>query len=277
MSQKIYSKITNQILEKLQNGVVPWKRGWTTGRPRNIASGRYYRGINILTLALAPHTSSWWGTYKQITSRGGVVKKGSKGYPVCFWKMQEVKDKLTQKTREIPFIRLSTVFNREQTEGLSDDLYLEPHEIKDNYTIPSCEEVIDSYLSKTNPPSVHLEGHQPYYSPQTDVVNVPKLENFSGPHEFYSTFFHELIHSTGHKSRLDRDLSSRFGTHSYSKEELVAEIGACFLCGVTQIENKTIDNSAAYIKGWIAALKNDPQLIVQAASKAQKAADFIYQ
>lgn len=272
MSKKIYAMITNQIIQKLEQGTIPWKNPFTNGFPVNWLTQKPYRGINLLLL-----DSGEYATYKQIQDAGGSVKKGEKGRFVVFWKMLEVvgEDQENKDNKKlIPLLRYYKVFKvGEQTEGIKPKR-IEKKESEIN-PIEQAEAIIKGY---NNPPTFTDKSKAAYYRWIDDVVNVPPVKDFDNIHHYYSVFFHELVHSTGHKDRLSRsgvvDYNG-FGTERYSKEELIAEIGAAMLCGLTEIENYTLDNNVAYIKSWLSALENDNTLIVQAAQHAQKAADYI--
>lgn len=282
MGTDVYTIVTNRIIEALEKGAIPWKKTWTgAGLPTNLASGRAYRGINVLSLWLAAeacgYSINYWVTYKQCDKLGGHVKKGEHGTPVVFWNWID-KDvtstdsqgiELTE-MRRIPFIRYYMVFNTEQTE----ELELPETDAKPFDSIDACEQVVDGYESC--PPIKH-GGGMAYYKPSTDVVQMPHKETFDASESYYVTLFHELVHSTGHKSRLDRaDFLSYFGSDDYSKEELVAEMGAAFLAAETGIAIQTVENSAAYIQGWLSKLRDDRKLIVHAGQAAQKATDLIH-
>src|SRR5699024_10281549 len=230
-----------------------------------------YRGINTMLL-----DGGEYATFKQIKEAGGKVKKGEKSHMVVFWKLTkfENEDEKTGEKEEktVPLIRYYRVFKvGEQTEGI------EPKQQEvayDHDPIEEAENIIKNYM---NCPDYTFNSGRAYYQPSMDVVNVPPMKDFDQIEEYYSTFFHEITHSTGHKSRLNRDgiiEMNGFGSESYSKEELVAELGASMLCGVAGINNEIIDNSAAYIQSWLKALKNDKTLIVTASQQAQKASDY---
>ncbi|MFD1362787.1 ArdC family protein [Lentibacillus salinarum] len=269
MSKKVYEIVTNQIIKKLEEGTVPWKKPWNGGVAVNWVTQKPYRGINTMLLS-----GGEYATFKQIQQAGGKVKKGEKSHLVVFWKMIEVDDEENeQETKTIPLLRYYRVFEvGEQVEGL------ERKRIEEKFQhdpIEEAEAVKENYIN--SPTYTHLPG-EAWYKPFDDHINVPPKEDFPNIHEYYSTLFHEMIHSTGHSDRLNRKgvvQHNRFGSENYSKEELVAELGASMLCGVTGINNETIDNSASYIQSWLRALKNDKTLIVQASQQAQKACDHI--
>lgn len=271
---KVQDVITNRIIEKLEEGTIPWQRPWTSGEfPKNLISKKEYRGINTFMLSCAGYASPYWATFKQISGLGGKVKKGEHGYPVIFWTWLNNKSD-AENERKIPFLRYYSVWNVEQTEGIDPAKIPSAVVINDNERLEMCENVLKNMPLK---PEIKHIDNRAYYSPVLDFVNMPKMETFKDSENYYSVVFHELTHATGHKSRLARkDFDGNcFGSDSYSKEELVAELGAAFLCGICGIERKTIDNSAAYIQSWIKKLKNDKQLIISASGLAQKSTDYI--
>ncbi len=274
-----YQRITDHIVTLLETGTVPWHKPWNaeTGMPKNLASGKPYRGINIFMLGTQHYTSPWWLTFKQCKDRGGRIKKGGKSTPVVFWKVSEYTSQDTdsgeEEIRKGFLLRYYNVFNVEQCEGIE----YPPTEIVHNdiQPIDACERIV---VSMPDAPVIADICQQAFYSPGLDIINMPPRYLFSSAEEYYSTLFHELTHSTGHEKRLNRkslaDIMS-FGDTNYSKEELCAEMGAAYLCGIAGIENRTIDNSAAYIDGWLSKLRHDPKVLVQAAAQAQKAVDSI--
>jgi len=272
---KVYEIITDQIVKKLSEGDVPWHKPWQGGdSPRNLVSGKPYRGINVFLLALQPYASTYWLSFKQCKARGGNVKKGEKGSMICFYKTvkgERENKKGEKESTTFPLLRYYYVFNVEQCEGVE---YPKPVFKEPGERIAECERVVEGMPQK---PELKFEEQRAFYNPNFDFVNMPKYESFGKVEEYYSTLFHELAHSTGHDTRLKRKNFSCnfFGDHNYSHEELVAEMTAAFLCGRTGIERVTLDNSAAYIKSWTGKIKADPKLIITTASQAQKAADFI--
>ena len=271
---KVYDIINQRITDLLEQGTIPWHKPWNVqaNYPKNLISKKEYRGINIFILASSPYSSPYWMTFNQIQSKGGHVVKGEKSMPVIFWKWLDRKEN-DPVTGKIPMLRYYNVFNLDQTEGI---IAPDPEETTtDHQPLPLPEDVFQNMPLR---PELKFGGNRAYYSPTLDYVQLPHLSSFEGPEEYYNTLFHEITHATGHQSRLARKSilePSYFGSHEYSKEELVAEMGAAFLSGYCGTENRTLENSAAYIQGWLKALKNDKTLLVQAASMAQKAADFI--
>jgi antirestriction protein ArdC len=274
MSDKIYTMITEKIQEELEKGNVPWRKPWAglEGMPKNMVSKKEYRGINIFLLACQTYVSPYWLTLKQANDLGGKVKKGEKSTPVIFWNWVKKVNEETGKVDKIPFLRYYRVFNLEQCEGIeSPDLPIVNNPFS---PLEQCETVAKNMPKK---PEIVHERQIACYNPVSDKVNMPRPETFDGNSEYYSTLFHELTHSTGHKDRFNRPEmgTSFFGSHDYSKEELTAEMGAAFLCGFCGIETSTIENSAAYIRGWLTKLRSDAKMVIQAAAKAQKAVDYI--
>ena len=276
----IYQHVTNRFITSLEEGVVPWRKPWggVGGFYKSLSSGNPYRGINQILLAVAGddgYTSPWWGTYQEIARREGQVRKGEKSTQIVFWgkaKSKEVNPKTGNKD-EYFLMRYFNVFNAEQAEGLV--LPVDETEEVHHDPIETAEAIAEGYPS---PPSKRVGGDRACYSPSSDTITVPDHSAFDVNEEYYSTLFHELAHSTGHETRLKREGITdfdAFGSHQYSKEELVAEIGAAFLCAHAGIEQETLDNSTSYINSWLSRLKNDKRMVVQAAQQAQKAADHI--
>jgi antirestriction protein ArdC len=267
-----YQIVTDRILEQLEKGTVPWRKTWAAPgmEPTSLVTGKPYRGINWFLLQCAPYASPEWLTYKQAKAFGGVVKKGESGWPVFFWRTYEAENKSTGR-KEVRFVaRYYTVFNVAQCEGLELPR-LEPRsEFVPNV---SAESIVSGY----DGPAI-IEGPQPLYRPRTDSVEMPPATCFDDTDAYYATLFHELVHSTGHTTRLDRfgaDAGhAAFGSSEYGKEELVAEMGAAFLAARTGVRGTT-ENSAAYIAGWLKTIRGDKRLVVTAATAAQKAVDFI--
>ena len=281
MKATVYDVITDRILEKLEAGTVPWHKPWKggdAGMPRNLKSMRAYRGINVFLLSCAGYGSPHWLTFRQAAQLGGSVRKGEKGFPVVFWKWPEKAGDNPGRDDRVqargPLLRYYTVFNVAQSDGI-DDPDAGDVPTRTFCPIEACERVV---ATMPDPPRRVFGEARAYYRPSEDLVNLPPAELFDSDEELYSTLFHELVHSTGHSKRLSRPSVTDavlFGSHAYSKEELVAEMGAAFLCGHAGIETATLDNSAAYIASWLDKLKNDKCLVVHAAAAAQKAADHI--
>lgn len=277
---KAYEVITERIIEKLNAGVVPWHQPWSgpsRQMPANYVTRKQYRGLNIFLTAMQGYDCPYWLTFKQCEERGAFVKKGEKGTPIVFWKMFErstTNEKGESEIEHIPMMRYYTVFNLRQT-SLGDEYNPGKVDTKDNNILASCEKVIAEYHLA---PTIQHEEQRAYYRPSSDLINMPLFNTFSSPEEYYSTLFHEMTHSTGHAERLNRYAEQKnhnFGSQDYSKEELIAEMGSAMLCGHAGIENKTIDNSAAYIHSWLRNLQDDKKMVILAAAKAQRSCDYI--
>jgi antirestriction protein ArdC len=277
----VYEIVTERIVTLLNQGTIPWQKPWTTGGknllPRNLVSGKAYRGVNVFLLHAMNYSSPYWLTFKQAQQLGGNVRKGEKACPVVFWKWLEGTDEKTGEKKRIPFLRYYSAFNATQCEGIE---FPKPEATARQHNPIETAEKIVANMPKL--PPVQHGGDRAAYSPALDLVLMPAPETFRTGEHYYSVLLHELTHATGHQSRLNRKGVagsegewSAFGSTPYAKEELVAEMGAAFLCGHAGIVERTIDDSAAYIAGWLERLKEDNRLIVQAAAQAQKAADYI--
>jgi antirestriction protein ArdC len=268
----VYALVTNRIIELLEAGTVPWRQPWTSkGVPRNLLTKRPYQGVNVLLLNALPFEHNLFLTWKQIKTIGASVNKGEKGHIVVFTKMIEVPEGTEMKKKF--FLRYYKVFNVAQTSGINAALLPPEDYVFDKIT--TCDLIVEGM---PNPPMIMPGGEQASYTPGTDIVAMPPIKSFNGAEPYYSVLFHELIHSTGHESRLKRkEVVEKivFGSESYSLEELVAEIGACYLKSYSGIMEKGFDNSVAYIQHWLEVFKNDKRMIVYASSKAQKAVDYI--
>lgn len=269
---KVYEIVTEKIVSKLKEGVVPWRKPWDEMPAVNWKSQKPYRGVN--TLLLEPGE---YATFNQVKKAGGHVKKGEKSHLVVFWKMVEVEDEESEEggeTKTIPLLRYYNVFNiKTQCEGIESK---RAEERREQDPLEEGEKIKRGYKDS---PQVSEAPGRASYNPSEDTIRIPEKEDFSKVEEYYSTLFHEMVHSTGHETRLNRKEVTKkqiaFGDEDYSREELVAEIGAAMLCGVCGIENETIENSASYIQAWIERLENNKKMVVWAASRAQKAADYI--
>jgi antirestriction protein ArdC len=271
-----YEAVTARIIEALEKGVCPWRKPWAS-EYYNAKTGHRYRGLNVPVLAVSGFSDPRWMTYRQAFEMGGHVRKGEKGTIVMFWKLMRAKEDGTQaegeKAKVFPVIKTYAVFNVEQIDGLT----LPPVRTFEHQPLEEAEAMVQAMPKR---PGIEHGGQRAFYSPSRDFVGIPTPESFESPEAYYSTLFHELTHSTGHSSRVNRftaaDYSAKFGSEPYAKEELVAEMGAAFLRAACGIETAPeMDNSAAYIHGWLSVLKNDRRLLVNAAAQAQKAADFI--
>ena len=282
----VYTKVTNQIIADLERGNLTWLQPWqavhTAGhisRPLR-AGGKAYRGINILMLWASAmecgFISPLWMTYKQAAELGGQVKKGEKGSLVVYadtFTKTGTDDKGADVETTIPFMKGYTVFNAEQVEGLPSHFYatIAPT----NNDIEKLD-TVEQFFAATNAAIQH-GGSQAFYSPSKDMVQMPEFMSFRDSESYYATLAHEMTHWTRHESRLNRDLGrKRFADAGYAMEELVAEIGAAFLCADLGITPETREDHAAYVASWLKVLKDDKRAIFTAASHAQRAADHLH-
>jgi antirestriction protein ArdC len=279
---KAIEKIVDLVIEGLENGAAPWRKTWRDFAPMNAFSQREYNGFNILLLSFWCGKNKFshplFGTYKQIADAGGNVKKGEKSCPVIYWKIRdeavmndETGEEETEK-RFTPFYY--NVFNLHQAEGIDIEKLIPKLSNKNNNPLETCETVVHNM---PNPPEITHDRPGAFYAPYNDMVNVPEIRCFGNSEEYYATTFHELAHSTGHSSRLNRfqENDTVFGKNSYDFEELVAEITATLLCSHCGIE-QTVENSVSYLTGWAKFLKeNRKSTLFSASTKAQIAASYI--
>jgi len=271
----VYEIVTGKIIHEMESGSIPWMRPWTSEGPAiNYITRKEYRGINRVLLVGGEYL-----TFKQINELGGTVKKGEHASLVVFWKSAyttkttDPDGNETELFHDVPVLRYYNVFSVHQCEGIPSKL--PPVEKRENNPIESAQKIMDEYIVRSGVFLHFLDPNRAFYNPASDSINLPPMENFSGSAEYYSTAFHESAHSTGHKSRLGRlSKTAHFGSESYSKEELIAEMSAAFLCNRAGIEN-TLRNSAAYIQNWMKALHDDAKLIVFAAAGAERATRYI--
>jgi antirestriction protein ArdC len=286
----VYEIITQRIVASLEKGTIPWQKPWTTASagdamPRNLVSRKPYRGVNVFLLHAMSYASPYWLTFKQAQALGGNVRKGEKATPVVFWKWLDVEGNERDaqgkpKAERVPMLRYYSVFNVAQCDGISVPQPEGSDATKRTHSpIEAAEQIVETMPKR---PAIAHGGNRACYSPALDRVDMPQAETFDTGEHYYSVLFHELTHATGHQSRLNRKGVagsdgewSAFGSTPYAREELVAEMGGAFLCGHAGIVERTLDNSASYIAGWLERLKNDHKLVVIAAAQAQKAADFI--
>jgi antirestriction protein ArdC len=288
----VYQIVTDRIIASLKDGIIPWEKPWKAPTfdggnfPRNFTTGKHYRGVNVFLLWGTRFSSPFWLTFKQASEQGGSVRKGEKGSQIVFYKQlrnRKGKSDDASVTKEgsedddrAPFIlTYYTVFNVEQCDGLTIPT-VEPAPVLSIDTDETCEAIVSAWTGRpTIRTEIASEGRA-YYRTATDSVHLPARFRFIDTAHYYATLFHELVHSTGHKSRLARTICGKFGDEFYSKEELVAETGAAFLCALAGIATKhTERNTTAYIQNWISRLEQDNRLIVQAAANAQRAVDLI--
>jgi antirestriction protein ArdC len=274
----IHAAITERFIDQLRAGTVPWQRPWRGAQ--NIVSRKPYRGINSLMLGLSTFGSPFWMTFRQALELGGHVRKGEESTPVIYYKFLEKRDAARQlvmtakgKPAFRPFIRWSNVFNLDQTEGVKAPDLPVPQELDPS---PTRAEAL-SQTADLCP--IRQEGFAAAYSPTEDLIRMPRHSAFRSSEEYFHTLFHEMTHATGHGTRLDREGITnpiKFGSERYSKEELIAELGAAFLSNEAGILDQVVfDNSAAYLQSWIAKLEEDHSLLTSSASHAQRSFDWI--
>jgi antirestriction protein ArdC len=278
----IYEKINNQVLDLIEKtGVLPWSKKWTClDDPKNLISDKIYRGMNYFLLkaiqGARQYNSNYWLTYKQAQGLDGSVMKGQKGTAICFWKLLD-KERENAKGEieeyKIPLLRYYTVFNLDQCENIDKSKIPELKKIEFN-PIEECEKIIENLDEQ---PKIKFGGDQAFYNPKKDFIGLPERELFESEEYYYGVLFHELAHWTGHNSRLNRidPMNNHFGSEKYSKEELIAELSSAYLCGLTNIEKVTIENSVAYIQNWFQRLASDKKLFITASQQAQKVIDYI--
>jgi antirestriction protein ArdC len=278
MKKDLYAEVSARIIAELEAGAAPWVKPWsaTAGQnvPQNAVSNRPYSGCNVILLWFA-RDRGWatprFLTFKQAIEAGGNVRKGEHGTKVYFVKQIQIKDGDSEtETRVMPILREYTVFNVDQCENLPDAIKAgKPMRVRNPDTRDGLAE---EFLRATG--ADIREGHgEAYYVPSHDFISMPAFEAFKGADHFYNVTFHELSHWTGSKSRLDRDLKNRFGSRHYAAEELVAELGAAFLCAEFGFDGDV--RNAGYIASWIELLKADKRAFFTACSRASKAADYL--
>lgn len=273
---KAAQQAVDAIIKQLEAGSIPWRKPWKSGLPTNVVTQRPYRGMNVIFLAMQGYASKYWLTYKQAASLGGYVMKGEKGTLITKYGVFTPKDKETgEEGRRRGYFTSAVVFNIAQCNPeLGTALGLTNQEPV--ASLPEAEKVWENYTKR---PKLEQSSNA-WYSPARDLIGMPSKDSFTSAEEFYCTLFHEMAHSTGHKDRLNRDAFMErtvFGSNDYSNEELVAEFASSMLCGQCGIAPAVMENSAAYISGWLTKLKlaDNKQVLIKAVSAAQKAVDFI--
>lgn len=286
----LYKEVTEKIIGMIEQGVAPWRRTWSSyGLARNYVTKHVYTGINLVLMNNTPHLIPYFMTYNQVKERGGTIRKGARAEMVIYFNVyykdgdnqtleqDEARHRLSngENVQVLKFIKYFNVFNISDIEGIEFDI--SEIDLKPNERIARCESIV---ANMPNPPEIkYLSSNRAFYSPIFDFIVVPSIEQFESAEAYYATFFHELIHSTGHISRLGREEVvnlTGFGSVPYCREELVAEMGASFLCSSAQIDyDRITENSAAYLAGWLKVLREDNRFIFKAAAEAQKAVDYI--
>ena len=279
MSKSVYEMATERIIEQLESGVIPWEKPWTGVRSGafNRVSKKSYSLLNQMLLKYEGE----YATFKQWSELGGHIRKGEKSEIIVFWKVlpvEEVQEDGTKIVKQIPLLKYINVFHISQVEGVEP---LQKEELNDIEPIEKAESILLDYWTREQITVEHIKGDKAFYSPMRDLIQLPLFEQFKDANEYYSTAFHESVHSTMKESRCNRaeerkDKLVAFGSEDYSKEELVAELGSANLMNIIGIETrKSFRNSSAYIQSWLRVLKNDVKFIVSASSKAEKAVNYI--
>lgn len=282
----VYKMITDRMLEAIErDGALPWVKPWDTVKGVNQCngvSGRPYSGINMFLLSMTDFESNYWYSFKQLQEAGGKLKEGARATQVVFWKRLKVTEKDEQtgamEAKVIPLLRYYNVFNLDQIEGITPKQFTVPN--PEAKPIELCENIVQDYVERCGLFQLQTKvSDRAFYAPALDLVQVPKIEQFKTVEQYYSVLFHELGHSTGHKSRLNRKEivnGTMFGDMDYSLEELVAELTAAFVCAEAGISNETTERSSkAYLKNWYEALKGDRKMFVTASARASKSANLI--
>lgn len=279
MSINVYELVTNRIIEQLENNIVPWEKPWsgTLDGAFNRVSKKPYSILNQMLLKY----DGEYASFKQWKDLGGHIRKGEKSEIVVFWKMYPIKEKQddgTEIIKTIPLLKYINVFHISQVDGVEPLKQKVTHDIE---PIDKAEKILNDYWNRENITIEHVKGDKAFYSPMFDKIQLPLFEQFKQSEEYYSTAFHESIHSTMKTSRCNRQEDRKgkvvsFGSEEYSKEELVAEVGSAQLMNIVGLETtKSFRNSTAYIQSWLKVLRNDNKFIVSASSKAEKAVNYI--
>ncbi len=272
----LHQQITDRILEAMETAQATGKRLWGSqpSLPLNFATGKPYTGINTLILWAAGlkhgYASPYWLTYKQAAEQGGQVRKGEHGELCVFykpWETEQTNDTGETETKRGAVLKSFRVFNLDQIDGITAPAREERPAF---VALQEAERILAA-----SPAPIHLGGTQAYYHLATDTIHLPERERFTSPEAFYSVALHELTHSSGHPSRLDRTFGKRFGDEAYAMEELVAEMGSAFLNAELGIINATLEDHADYLASWVKILKSDRKAILTAAAQAAKAQAFI--
>lgn len=275
MQNAIYQEVTDSIIAEMEKGAAPWVKPWKSdySTEKNIVSKKEYNGINRLILGMMTHfkgfSSPYYGSFKQWQDLGGSVKKGEKGIKIVFYKPIS-KESITEsgdiEKNSYSCLKTYYVFNADQVEGIE----ISKPEISPRVYNPAP--ALDDRILKTGANIKH-GGASAFFSPTGDFIGMPNRDTFQDDSSYYATVLHELTHWSGAKNRLDRDMAGKFGSSKYAFEELVAELGAAFLCQDYSIQGEL--RHAGYIQNWLTCLKENNQAIFKAAALAQKAANYI--
>jgi len=277
---QLYQSVTDRIVAELEAGAAPWLKPWKTSKangtsimPVNAVTGRNYHGINVVILwsqrDAKGYDSNCWMTFKQAKEKGGCVRKGEKATEVVFTKKLRVRDKETDEEKQISMLKSYYVFNSQQIDGLPTEATTASEEVDNPELRHQRAECFVTAIGA----NIRHGGNEAFFVPSQDFIQLPPFAAFKTTEGYYATTLHELGHYSGHTTRLDRNLSGRFGTRAYAAEELVAELTSAFLCAHLGIEGEL--RHSGYLKSWVELLRHDDRAIFTAAAKAQQAADFL--
>jgi antirestriction protein ArdC len=286
----LYQVITDKILDEIEKtGKLNWVKEWKTKRgtnvfPMNGITKKRYEGINFFLLSMHDYSNPYWLTYKQVEQLGGNVRKGEKSTMIVFWKINEYTTTNTatneEESKKVPILRYYNVFNVEQCDNINIKEDEVPEvQYNENEKIDIAQNIVENYQVRESINYDIKESDRAFYRPSTDSITMPLIQQFNSSQSFYSTFFHEISHSTGHKKRLNRKEvveTSYFGSCDYGMEELTAELTSAFICAEIGISNENTErNSVAYLKNWKNAIKGDKKLFLMASQRASKSAKYI--
>ncbi|MDI9319044.1 MAG: zincin-like metallopeptidase domain-containing protein [Phycisphaerales bacterium] len=287
-SRDLYQEVTNTIIEQLEAGTIPWQMSWTGGSnasflrlPKNFSTNKYYQGINIVLLwsASLKHgfTSSEWGTFKQWSAKKESIRKNEKGSMIVYYDTFE--KEIDGEIQRIPFLKASVVFNRCQLASYKPEAA--PVIVASPASAPvETIAIIDAFVTATKADIIH-NGNNPRYLPARDIIEMPLTTSFTATQyctaseNYYATLLHELVHWSGNPNRMNRVKGKRFGDQQYAFEEMVAELGAAFLCADFKLSTTQSGDHASYIAHWLGVLKDNKHFIVTAASEASKAVGYL--
>ena len=290
--RNLYQEITDAVITSLEGNVIPWEKPWFSAMtaPRSVSTGKLYRGSNTLILGMQPYASPWWLTFNQAKKLEGTVRLGETSTVAVYWMFLDEKKDGKKTGKRIPMLRHYNMFNVEQCDLPQEvldrlaarlDRLVGKQEFSDaidDDAIANAATVTNDYLTREHITLNH-GGSSAFYRPSADAITMPEADTFRSPEAYAFTLLHECMHSTGHSSRLDRGLDTQlaaFGSETYSREELVAELGAAFAGGVLNITRPEVEtNRNAYIKNWIKVLKDDPKAVIWAGGRASKASDMV--
>lgn len=281
----LYAEVTARIVQTLEKGVRPWSCPWTRSSTGGVLprrhTGEAYKGVNILLLWATTlergYTAQTWMTYQQILAKGGQVRKGERGTTVVYagqiatdTKQADANEDAAAPSRMRGYLKSYTVFNVEQCDGLP------VNESPETFPAQPLDQSVQAFIAGTGA-TIRHGGDRAFYAPGADVIRVPHAHQFRDPRAYVGTLAHELVHWTGHPDRLARQFGQRFGDHAYAMEELVAELGAAFVCAGLDVTAEPREDHAAYLAEWLTVLKSDKRALFTAASQAQRATDFLHE